>query len=175
MFGIGTAINISERSISRRSLMEIVRNLSFACLALLMASVSAYAQSNLYRCEVSIADFNTDTGTSLGSFTTAIVKDKPITKAFRFPGTRLVITAGVLYMQESPYVEGAPPSKIILTLIIGKKEYPITGEGLRGTDVLSNARVALPLKSFEGARLETIFLEKREPVVFTLECKNGRG
>ena len=147
-----------------------MKKLSLSCLFILLVSTLSLAQSDSHQCRVSLVDFNTDDGSTLGTFTTRIVTDKPITNAYRFPSTRLFVTVSVLYMQESPYKEGSPPVEMILTLVLGKKAYSNIENEMRNLEVLSIARAVVPLKSFEESKVETIYLAKRQPVIITLEC-----
>jgi hypothetical protein len=127
------------------------------------------AQTSIHRCEVSTVDFNKDAKTKLGSFSTIVKSESQLTKVFRFPDTDLFITTSVLYMPKSPYSEGAQPSEAILTVLIGRKGYSEIETEMKDSEVISNARAVVPLKSFEKAEVETIFLGRRQPVV-ALEC-----
>jgi len=138
-------------------------------LLLAFGSTSALAQVG-HRCEVYVTNFNTDTRTDLGSFTTLLEVDKPVTKSFQFPETKLIVTASAQYGQSTD-AKGGLPSQIVLMIVLGKRAYPDTGEGLKSSDVKANARAVVPLKSFERARVETIFLEERQPIIIGLECK----
>jgi hypothetical protein len=147
-----------------------MKKLGLACLLLLLVSTLSLAKNDTHQCKVSLIDFNVDDGSTLGAFKTQIVSDKPITKAYRFPGTRLFVTTSVLYMQAFPYREASPPVEMILTLVLGKKPYSNIENEMRNLEVLSIARAVVPLKSFEVSKVETIYLGKRQPIIITLEC-----
>ena len=140
-------------------------------LILIGSSISSVAQTGVHQCEVSLVDFNTDTKNKLGSFEAPIKSENSLTKAFRFPNTDLFITTSVLYMSKSPYVEGSAPVEIILTVLIATKGYSEIETEMKASEVISNARAVVPLKSFERAEVETIFLGKRQPVIVALECR----
>jgi hypothetical protein len=148
-----------------------MKNLYLACLLLLIHSSLCFAQSSIHRCDVSITDFNIDDKIKLGSFTAQVKAENLVTRAFRFPDTKLFVTAGVLYMQESPYVEGSLPVEMVLTLVLSRKPYSGVEPEWKNKDVITNARAAILLKSFEQAKIETIYLGKPETVTITLECK----
>lgn len=153
------------------SCIETIKKSARACLLLLLGSSLGFAQSSTHRCEVAIIDNNTDTMSKLGSFTTVVESEKLITKAFRFPGTELFVNTSVLYMQESPFIKGAPPSEMILTLLLGKKAYSEIETEMKNAEMITNAKAIVPLKSFQRAQVATIFLGQRQPVIITLECK----
>lgn len=144
----------------------MIYRMTLAGVLLALAATSAFGQVAPHRCEVSVTNFNTDTRKTIGSFTTVVQQDKSVTKSFPFPGTKLVVTASTQYEQS---IEGE--AQMILMVILGKRAYPEIGEGLKGSDVKANARATVPLKSFERARVETIFLEERQPVIIGIECK----
>ncbi len=162
-------VTISSGKCSVRHI-EAVRRITLVCLLLTFASTSAFAQVGRHRCEVYVSDFNSDTRTNLGEFTTVVQADKPVTKSFQFPGTKLVVTASVNYAQ-SIGAPGGQADQIVLVVVLGKKAYPEGGEGLTSSEVKANARAVVPLKSFERAIIETIFLERRQPIIIGLECK----
>jgi len=143
----------------------------FASLLLLFSSSLCSAQSNVHRCEVSITDFNIDDKIKLGSLTANVEPEKLSIKAFRFPDTKLFVTASVLYMQASPYIKGSPPVEMILTLALSRKAYSAIEPEMKMADVITNARATVSLKAFEEAEIETIYLGKPEAVIVTLECR----
>ena len=147
-----------------------MKKLGFAWCLLLLGSSITLAQSSTHRCEVSITDFNIDDKIKLGSFTSDAKKKEPLfTKSFQFPDTKLFVTASVLYID--PYAEETPPNEMILTLALSKKAYSAIEAEMKDTDVITNARARVPLKSFERAAIETIYLGKPEAVIIELECK----
>jgi hypothetical protein len=148
-----------------------MKKFCLALLMLLLGSTLAYAQGRMHRCEVSITDLNIDDKIKLGSFTTMVKAESLVTKAFRFPGTELFVTASVLYMQESPFLAGTPASEMIITLVLSKKAYSAIESEMKKEDVITNATSVVPLKSFERARIETIYLGKKQPMIIELECQ----
>jgi hypothetical protein len=148
-----------------------IKGCGLVCWLLLLTNVAS-AEIKNHRCSVSIVDFNTDYGSELGKFVTVVESDKTTIKAFQLPGTKLFVTAGVLYLQKSPYTKSEPPYEIRMTLILAKKAYLDTVSEMDNSKVLTIAIATAPLKSFETATVETAFLGKKQPVYISLECTN---
>jgi hypothetical protein len=55
--------------------------------------------------------------------------------------------------------------------VLGKKAYSSIEREMSDSDVVRIARAVVPLKSFDEAKVETIYLGRRQPVILTLECK----
>jgi hypothetical protein len=154
----------------RAACLMAVAACGLACL-LLPGPTPASAGGGAHRCEVSVEDFNVDDIKKLGSFDTVVKSESLTTKAFRFPDTELFVSAGVLYMQDSPSDGKTPPSKMILTLALSKRAYSNIETEMKNAEVVTNARAIVPLKLFEGSEVETIFLGKSQPIIITLACK----
>jgi hypothetical protein len=141
-----------------------------AGMLMLSGSGLCFTQSNIHRCEASVTDFNIDDKINLGGFTANVDPEKLSIKAFRFPGTKLFVTASVLYVQASPYAKGSPPVEMILTLVLSRRPYSGAEYDMKNKGVITNARVSVPLRSFEGAEIETIYLGRPEPMIIKAEC-----
>jgi hypothetical protein len=143
------------------------RKTFFACLILLLCAYGAFAQSKSHRCEVSVVDFGTDTGSDLGAFVTVVRDDEGITKSFPLLRTKLVVTATVLYTKEDSYSKSTEPDEIVLALAVSRKALRDAG------DALNNAVAIVPLKSFESAQVQMNVRGRSQFMVITMECKKS--
>jgi hypothetical protein len=148
-----------------------MNRLFLIALLLIFSSVKAFSQNNTINCEVSLTDFNTDVKTVLGTFEAIRNEQVFKTKAFRFPGTDLFISASLLHLRNSTILSSPPSTEVVLTLALSKKAYTSIETEMNSKDVVSNARMLVPLKSFQIAELETIYLGKKQPVIIGLRCK----
>jgi len=145
--------------------------LCLICLLLIFSAVQAFSQNKNHRCEISLTDFNTDVKTILGTFEATGKEPGFSSKALRFPGTDLFISASLLYLDQSTILKSPPSTEVVLTLALSKKAYTTIETEMKAEDVVSNARVVAPLKSFQIAELETIYLGRKQPVIIGLQCK----
>ena len=81
------------------------------------------------------------------------------------------MTANLAYFDQSRILGGPPQGVMILTVVLAKKAYTSIESEMKGSEVITNAREGVPLKTFRSAELETIYLGRPQPVIIALRCK----
>ena len=148
------------------------------CLVFCISATNTLTQSAEHECEISITDFNTDTAKTLGEFTIAVENGNFITKFYKLPDTKLIITASVGYSAKlsSGDSKSVPPDEVFMVLILGKKRFKGSLSDLGYTkkvrkDVLSTASTILPFNYFREGKIMTTYLGKKQLVMIFLKCR----
>ena len=146
--------------------MNSMSKLLLLCIVLACAC-SVLAQSgNPDRCEVALADIQTQKSTELGTFATVIAEEELTTRAFQLPGTKLYVVASVFYTDESMASErGADSVSLELTLSRGRKR-----------DVLHSlnwAEAEMPLNGFDVGRVSMMVRVNGRLKMVMMECRKN--
>jgi hypothetical protein len=146
--------------------MNFMSKLLPLCIVLTCACPVLAQSGNSDRCEVALADVQTQKSTELGAFATVIAEEELTTRAFRLPGTKLYVVASVFYTDESMASErGADSVSLELTVSRGRKR-----DVLRS---LSWAEAEMPLNDFDVGRVSmTVRVNGRLKMV-VMECRKN--
>ena len=136
-----------------------------ACLLALSSSVPAQS-SNSDRCEVGVANPNTQKSVMLGSFTTVIAEEELTTKAFHLPESNLFIVASVFYTDESLASEkGADSISLELALSSSRKRNVLRSRGW--------AEAEIPLNGFDVGRVTMMINARGRRELVIMECRKN--
>lgn len=137
---------------------------SFAFLLILLFVSLGYGQSNNYRCEVQILDYNFDKIIPVGDFIINSEVDEEIIKSFKLPETKLFVV--VYYNKNNPKAKDGGRT---LMLIVSKKPYKAIEE-MSANTVVTNS-ISDSSESNEKTILQTLYLGKqRQSALISLEC-----
>ena len=133
-------------------------------LCTMLACACPVLAQNSDRCEVALADVQSQKSAELGTFTTVIAEEELTTRAFRLPGTKLHVVASVFYTDESMASEhGADSVSLELTLSRGRKR-----DMLRS---LSWAEAEMPLNGFDVGRVSLMVRVSGRLKMIVMECR----
>ncbi|MBL8149156.1 MAG: hypothetical protein JNN15_04430 [Blastocatellia bacterium] len=104
----------------------------------------------------------------LGKFSTTIGEEELTTKSYKFPGTKLFVTASVFYTDESMASEGTS-SSMLVGIVLGPREYPDATLAPNN----SMAEVSQRDESF-SVRVKRNLTVNQKDYLIGLECKCKR-
>ena len=136
----------------------------------MLVAIGASAQSkscfpHCHQCEIYAADVASNKILKKVEFSPLTGEEELTNKAFRIPGTNLMVTASVFYTDESMPSKAGQDS-MQLALAVSHRSWP---DAFRSPN---NAVTEITLATFDSARVQTNVLSGSKRLLVIMECKD---